>query len=357
MNSQKLTHYKKLIDAEVATYSTKLLAHTSREYGTYSAAETEIFLNILQRGGKRLRGALVMAGYEMRGGTDQQMILQAAVAIEMIHTYLLITDDIADRSALRRGGPAAHVQFEEYHRTEQLKGDQAHFGQSMAMTVALLGIHLAELKLEELAVAPGLKIKALQRLHTNLVHTIHGQLRDVLNECLLAPTEKDALGVAILKTAYYTFVNPLEMGIILAGGKKSELSVIRQYGVHAGVAFQLADDIIGIFSDETTSGKSASDDLREGKVTLLMQHALTRATPEQKKVLRAALGNPRLTHDDVVSCRNILTENGALKEVQAIANSYSQQAITALAKAPGVWQENYVDFLRELAEYVVNRQK
>src|SRR5690606_17468007 len=113
-------------DADIRSYAEYLRLAVDRQYGSYVAeAETEVFLDILARGGKRIRGGLVMVGYEMCGGANRKMIVQAARAIEMLHAYMLMIDDIQDRSALRRGKPSAHKMIESYVKTRGLKGDAA----------------------------------------------------------------------------------------------------------------------------------------------------------------------------------------------------------------------------------------
>ncbi len=129
---KRLTIYQKAIDLEIHTYSEALLARTASEYTPYSYDALDSYMAILRRGGKRIRGALAMAGYHLAGGEDEQLARRVALVIELIHAYLLVIDDIADRSELRRGGPTAHKIIEAGHRARQLHGDSEHFGESIA---------------------------------------------------------------------------------------------------------------------------------------------------------------------------------------------------------------------------------
>src|SRR5687768_11477115 len=140
----KLQEYKKLIDADIAAYSKHIETITLQNYGPYSRIATDAYLSILNRGGKRIRGALVLLGYEMSGGKDRDMILQVARAIEMIHAYILIVDDFQDRSPVRRSGPAAHKLLAEYYTRHNLGADAEHFGEAIAMNAALAGNHAAQ---------------------------------------------------------------------------------------------------------------------------------------------------------------------------------------------------------------------
>lgn len=354
-HDERLKQYKDLIDSDIAKYSKDLLDDAERNFGVYSRETLESFVDILARGGKRLRGALVMASYEMLGGTDRQMIVQAARAIEMIHAYVLMIDDIADRSLMRRGGPSAHVIMSEYHGQKGLKGEKSHFGESMATQAALIGGYLAERIIDDLDVPDNIKLAVLKNLHQNLIHTGHGQLRDILNETLPAVSEDDALWTATYKTAYYTVINPLETGAILADASRNDVKVLREFGLHAGIGFQVADDILGMFGEDGATGKSSLDDLKEGKITVLMTYALEKASEADRQKLQDCLGNPNIVFDDLVQCQKILTDTGALDYARESANKYAQSAKNTLNEAKEGLGEDFVDFLCYLTDKFVVR--
>lgn len=354
-HAERLKRYKELIDKDISDYSEQLLGKTEHEYGDYSKETLEAFTSILARGGKRLRGALVMASYEMLGGADQQMILRAARAIEMIHAYVLIVDDIADRSPMRRAGPSAHVIMDNYHDQKKLKGEGHHFGESMATQAALIGGYLAEELIDDLNVSDKIKLAVLKNLHQNLIHTGHGQLRDILNETLPTVSEEDALWTATYKTAYYTVINPLETGAILAEASEKNLVTLRKFGLHAGVGFQIADDIIGIFGDDGTTGKSSLDDLKEGKITVLMTYALENANEKQRQQLQSMLGNPSLTLEDLLLCQKILSDTGALEYTQRGAVDRAQNAKSVLLETRDELGPELTDFLGYLTDIFVRR--
>jgi geranylgeranyl diphosphate synthase type I len=355
-HDERLKAYKDLIDKDIAEYSKTLLNNTEDEYGTYSRETLESFVAILGRGGKRLRGALTMAGYEMLGGTNRRMIIQAARAVEMIHAYVLMIDDVADRSDMRRGGPSAHKIMQEYHHKNHLKSDNAHFGESMAAQAALIGGYLAELIIDDLDIPAETKLAVLKNLHGNLVRTGHGQLRDILNETLPEVTEDDALWTAKYKTAYYTVINPLEMGGILADATKDGLMILREYGTYAGIGFQITDDIIGIFGDSAATGKSSLDDLKEGKITVLMTKALQTADNVQRQQLLAMLGNVHTNDEDLKKCQQILVDTHALEYTNQKAKILATKAREVLAHAPSVWSSELVEFLDHLTEVFVERR-
>lgn len=352
---EKLAAYKRLIDEAVQAYCDRLLVDCEREYTEYSRVATEAYCSVLRRGGKRMRGALVMNAYEMLGGTDKQVSLRAAVAIEMMHAYLLVTDDICDRSLTRRGGPTAHVLLADYHRTHHLHGDSAHFGISQALNAALLGSHLAQLELIKLPLNDTVKLELLHDLNEVLAVTIHGQFNDIFNEAVQTVNEAQVRNVLRWKTAYYSFLNPLQVGAGLAQADPAEFGILKDYADHMGLAFQIADDILGTFGNEADSGKSTEDDLKEGKITILVTRALERATSEQRQTILATLGDDQLRAKDYDLCKQVIEDTGALDYARQLADQHAHKAVVSLDAVPFSWDASGVAFLRDLASIVTNR--
>lgn len=352
----QLARYKQAIDADIESYAEYLRSVTGMAYGTQVLeTEVEVFLDILARGGKRIRGALVMAGYEMCGGTNQKMIVQAARAIEMLHAYMLIVDDIQDRSVLRRGKPSAHKTIEALHAKRKFKGDAAHAGISIALNAAIAGSHGAQAILANLDADAELRLKAISITNRTMAITAHGQTLDILNELVDKPDMADIERVLEWKTALYTVINPLHVGMVLAGVGCRETDAITPYGFHAGKAFQVTDDILGIFGDEKELGKMPGDDIREGKGTLLMLYALQHAKPADKKFLQRALGNQELTATDFEECQRIIRDSGALAHVRNDATVCLDKALASLDATQDLWDKEGVDFLRGLAYALQNR--
>lgn len=351
----KLDGYKELIDADIAEYVEEIKDSTLREFGLHSRVAADVYCSILQRGGKRLRGSLTMAGYEMCGGKDQKMIIKAARAIEMIHAYILIVDDFQDRSNVRRRGPTAHVMLAEYHQRHNLGQDSKHFGQAIAMNAALAGNHEALVVLGSLDVEPSLRLKALEVVNHSMMVTAHGQTHDIFNEVVARVDEQEVEHVLKWKTAHYSFLNPLSVGMILAGADKNTLENIIDYAMDAGMAFQITDDIVGMFGEEFESGKSPLDDIKEGKRTLLTVYALEHAAPADKNFLIQMLGNHNLMQSEFQRCKDILIESGALKYGRERAEHHVAQALKALDKHPGRWSKEGEQFLRGLSHYILIR--
>jgi geranylgeranyl diphosphate synthase type I len=351
----KLAAYKELIDADIKEYSKQLERETLQHFGVNARLAVDTYLSVLERGGKRIRGALTMLAYEMCGGTDQKMIIQAARALEMLHAYILIIDDFQDRSGIRRGGPTAHVLLGNYHRRHELANDSEHFGASIAINAALTGSHAAQLVLAGLKVDPARKLQAIDTINHTMVVTAHGQTNDIMNEVVAEVTYRDIERVLEWKTAHYTFLNPLTVGMILAGADDKSIKGITDYAVHAGKAFQITDDILGTFGSEFESGKSPMDDIREGKRTLIIAHALEHTNDDNKNFLVQMLGNAQLTPVEFERCKDILVESGALDYAQKAAQKHVAQAVNSLDDHPKNWSDQGVQFLRGLASYLLQR--
>lgn len=353
----QLTAYKQKIDADIEAYGAHVAQSTEQQYGEYGAVVTDAFLDMLGRGGKRLRGALVMAGYEMCGGKNQTMIVRAATAIEMIHTYWLVIDDIQDRSAMRRGKPTVHKMLEAYHRKQKLKGDSAHVGMSLALNATVAGGHAAQMLLASLDVDADLRCKAVAILSQAAMVTGYGQTYDIMNELETTVTLENLERTLEWKTAYYTFLNPLCVGMVLAGAGCEDTDAIRDYAMPAGKAFQITDDIMGVFGDDALTGKNAMDDIREGKQTLLTYEVLKTASDTDAEFLRNCLGKADLTTEEATRCLDIMEATGALGFAQKEAQKNVDLALAALDHAPANWDKSHVAFLQELVKGLPTRVK
>jgi geranylgeranyl diphosphate synthase type I len=315
----------------------------------------DAFCDLLLRGGKRLRGTLAMQSYYAHGGTDGRVALGAARIFEIIQTSLLIVDDIADRSEWRRGGASVHRHIRAYAEAQHMKGSAQHYGVAQAMNVAYAGLHKATTELLQLPVSDAIARGACARFHDNILVTINGQIDDMYNEMthdLL--TEQDIERVLIRKSAYYTILSPIELGASLAGVTTVSDNV-RQYAVHAGCAFQIADDIISTFGEEGETGKGKNDDIREGKMTLLTHYAFAQATPKQKQLLGRVLGNEHATPSGCDAVRGVILATGAREYAAERLVQHKAAAIEVLAGDRDT-NHRFVAYLGQLIDYLVNRR-
>lgn len=353
----QLAEYKDRIDVDINRYAQHVRTSSRDQYGEQGYLIADAFLDLLDRGGKRLRGALVIVGYEMCGGTDREMITRAATALEMIHAHMLIIDDIQDRSGMRRSLPTVHKRLATYHKQQGLAGQSEHAGVSLALNAALLGNSAAHMLFAGLNVETELKNKVLGIVNHAIMVTVYGQTYDILNEMMPVVPLDTIERTMELKTANYSILNPLCVGMVLAGAGCEDTDAIREYALQTGLTFQITDDILGIFGHDAQTGKSVSDDIREGKQTLLTAYAQEHALPEDRKILQAALGNTQLTEDDFSSCQAIFRQSGALDFASLQAQKHTQQALSALENCPSNWGKQQVTFLKQLVRSLEARKQ
>lgn len=340
------TELARLINADLTDFAERWKVETPE----YSKDAVDAFCEVLLRGGKRLRGILALRSYYYCGGNDNEVAIAAARIFEILQTSLLLIDDIADRSELRRGGPSAHMILKSVALDHQLKGDAAHYGEVQAMNIAYAGPPKALNELLVLPVSDKIKTRTVRSFNNNVLTTISGQIDDVFNEVAPSYISVDAIeSVLRRKTALYTFLSPLELGAQLAG--QNELSTeLKEYSLAAGCAFQIADDIISTFGGAKATGKEGDDDIHEGKVTLLARHALDVADAKDKKLLAETLGNAAASKADCDMVRRIFIKTGAVVYAHDRLNHYVQVARAALATSPG--SPKLVAYLSGMVDYL-----
>ncbi len=344
------------IDARIEAYMAELPA----TLGVGVSQNGEIVLDRLRefalRPGKRIRGALATVSYEMFGGSDRQVALDLALAVELVQNYLLIVDDVMDRSNQRRGGETVHRQYQRMLGRDYDSADYKHLGNMLGINAGLIMQHLAARVLSEIKAEPDRVVRAMQLFQTNIAATGFGQMDDLMNEAGQSLDLDGTRRMYVLKSSYYSFVNPLQLGAVLAGADDEQLGPIRELGEFAGLAFQLQDDLLGMFGDERTTGKPTIDDLREGKMTFLMRHALAHANDEQLTLLSAALGNRQVTVEQHAQVCDLLIQLGSRDYVAREARKAAEAGLQVLA-AQEDWGTKHTVFLSDLLEYVVSRKK
>ena len=291
----------------------------------------------LMSGGKRLRPAFCYWGWRGAGGESSPGIVAAAAALELFQAAALIHDDLMDDSDTRRGMPAAHRRFAGVHRESGWQGNADRFG----LAGAVLAGDMCLVWTDELFAGSGLSGPQLAsgRAMFNLMRTelLGGQYLDVLTQVAPDPDPQTAIDrarrVIRYKSAKYTIEHPLLIGASLAGAGPELLAVYSEYGLALGEAFQLRDDVLGVFGDPAETGKPAGDDLREGKRTVLVGLTLQRADPAQTGIVRRLLGDPNLNAEGVAALREVITDTGALDAVEHLIDELAEQAGSALVEA------------------------
>ncbi|GAA4580586.1 polyprenyl synthetase family protein [Planotetraspora phitsanulokensis] len=286
--------------------------------------------------GKRLRPAFCYWGWRAAGGGDDPALHAAAASLELLQASALIHDDVMDSSDVRRGMPAVHRKFEQMHRQAGWHGSAEQFGEGAAVLLGNLLLIWAGEMWRNSGMGPE-ALAAAQPVHEQmLTELMSGQYLDLLEQAQGESTLDGALRVALYKSGKYSVEQPLRLGLVLAAQAQhpwiDRLCV--QYGQQVGIAFQLRDDILGVFGDPTETGKPAGDDLREGKRTILIARALSVATPAQAETVRALLGDPLLDADGVERLRSVILDTGALSACEEMIKRFLDDALHALDQAP-----------------------
>ncbi len=316
-----------------------------------TAEMMRIYLKFM--GGKNIRGALTKLGYECFGGKNEKEILKTSLMIEIAHTFLLMHDDIMDKDNLRRGMTTIHLQYEQLHQKRYSKGDSEHYGKCMAIDLGDAGFTIANLLLTEAGFPAQVKLRVLRQFNQVILTTAFGQAIDMSFENSEEFTEDDIIKVHSFKTANYTITAPLQYGALLAGGIGERVEKIKDYGLPIGIAFQLRDDELGLFSDEKTLGKPIASDVGENKITMLHLKALKLANSKDKKFLEYAYGNRNLTLKEIERVRKITVETGALEYSQKLSKDLVKKGkkfvlqITTNPKLQGM--------LYKMADYMIER--
>nr|WP_231957097.1 MULTISPECIES: polyprenyl synthetase family protein [unclassified Actinoplanes] len=277
--------------------------------------------DLVMAGGKRLRPTFAYWGWRGVAGpaADAETLLPALGALELMHTFALVHDDVMDDSSTRRGRPTAHRIFAAQHG--------GRFGTSAAILVGDLCLVWADQLLARTPV-PAATLLAVRAHYDRMrIEAVAGQYLDVLGETDPASWSVErALLVARHKTASYTVQRPLDFGLALAGVEDVEVAeAYRTYGIAVGEAFQLRDDLLGVYGDPAVTGKPVSDDLRTGKPTALLMLARRMATPGQLAELESA---------EIERKAQVVAETGAPARVEEMIRARVTEGLTALASAP-----------------------
>ncbi|HUR04002.1 MAG TPA: polyprenyl synthetase family protein [Nonomuraea sp.] len=314
-------------------------------------AAYELLTSFILSGGKRIRPQLCYWGWRGAGGDDCEEIISAAAALELCHAGLLIHDDIMDGSDLRRGRSTIHRSLADLHEGP---GAEA-FGQAGGILLGALSLAWSDTLLSSCGVEPARLHGAHHVFDAMRTEVISGQYLDILGQLRAGATVSAALTVIRYKTAKYTVERPLQIGGALAGADPALLDSYSGFGLPLGEAFQLRDDVLGTFGSSSDTGKSALDDLREGKHTVLFAHAVQRATPAQLAYLRSWHGNQELTEEQAAEVRGILLDTGALAEVEDMIDQRVREAAKALDAAPITSEAR--DALTVLADQLAHRDR
>ena len=351
---QRLAQYATIIEAELETILREMATGAAAVHPVV-AELAEMVADLTRAPGKRIRPVLMQVAYEGFGGTNTDGIIRAFCALELLQSFFLIHDDIMDRSKLRRGHPTVHREYAMRYQGQVRDAD--HFGQAMGILAGDVAGQQAVLLLGRSRCSPERVARALTHYAEIALDVCYGQALDIaLSERPLEEiTQQEILRVAEYKTARYTTELPLHLGAILAGADEGALAHLSAYAIPVGIAFQLQDDLLGMFGDEARIGKSVNSDLIEGKRTLLILKAWERADAAQRATLERVLGNPRATSTDLNSARDVIQATGVRAAAIQQMEEWAGRAKESLASASFV--PELAQFLLDLADYVTDRER
>jgi geranylgeranyl diphosphate synthase type I len=288
---------------------------------------------VIGSGGKRLRPLFCLLGHRAAGAAVEEEAVRAAAALELLHTFAIVHDDVMDRSASRRGSPASWVHLAAEHRSAEHPGDPGAYGLAGAILAGDMALVLADRLLQGSGFPPQRLIPALRRYDRMRVEVVAGQYLDVLAAHRGHAGEEEARRIAVLKSGGYTVEGPLQIGAILGGGSDELLRCLSTYGVALGEAFQLRDDVLGVFGDPEVTGKDRDSDLREGKRTVLVAKATGAATGDQRRFLES-IGRPDLSAEELERARSLIHSTGALAATLVLIEDLVGAAKSALHEGP-----------------------
>ena len=352
----ELKAFKERLDPKIGAYFDRVIEDTSKKdiFVTDALRYTK---TLMLAGGKRLRAAFMYYGYLGAGGTREEQILEASMSIEYTHIFLLVHDDIMDQDDMRHGVLTLHRQYADFGRVFLPEKNREHFGNSIALivgdTLCAFGndiLFSSDFPLER-------KFRALSKLQNIVSCTLIGQANDIYMEYKGEASEEEILAMYRNKTAKYTVEGPLHLGALLAGASQELLDGLSAYAIPLGIAFQIQDDILGIFGDAKRLGKPVGSDIHEGKITLLVSRALRDGTKEQRRRLKQilSLGND-LTEKDILEFRELIMATGAFDGAERLSAQYIEEGVRSLEVIRGKLTVRAYDFLFSVAEYMTKRE-
>lgn len=283
---------------------------------------------LVAAGGKRLRPAFCHWAFVGSGGDpDDRLVVDAGAALELLHTFALVHDDVMDGSDERRGLPSVHRAFIERHRELGWRGDARRAGEGAAILVGDFAFVYADILLGEVPTAARTIFDELR------LELCVGQYLDLIGTASASRDPEQAVRIERYKSSKYTVERPLHLGAALAGAGPEVHAALTDVGLPLGEAFQLRDDLLGVFGDRSVTGKPVGDDLREGKLTPLIAAASARVRGPERAVLDR-VGRADLTADDVGAIQDVLLDCGAVAEIEERIAARVADALRALDGAP-----------------------
>ncbi|MFA5157384.1 MAG: polyprenyl synthetase family protein [Candidatus Omnitrophota bacterium] len=321
---------KKKIDRELRIFSAGL--GETYALNSISPLLTKNIKNFITREGKRARPVLFVAGYLGFAKKEAAGLYRSALSIELLHDFMLIHDDIIDKSDTRRGKPSFHKMLNNYLRGyKNLKFN----GQDLAIVAGDVMYAMAIDTFLSIKENPCRKERALKKFIEAAMYTGSGEFIELLAgiKNIEAVSMEDIYKIYGFKTAYYTFACPLSIGAILAGAPQEEIDIISEYGAYLGNAFQIKDDILGIFEEERETGKSALADLQEAKKTILIWYAWRNSSKKGRAAIKRILSKKSIGRPDLLTMRRIISISGSRDFAEKEISRFLQKSLALISRS------------------------
>ena len=312
----------------------------------------KVIKDFILRDGKRLRPILFVIGYKGFSKKEPAGLYTSALSIELLHDFMLVHDDIIDKSEMRRKKPSMHVLLNKY----LARYPKAKFnGQDLSIVAGDIIYAIAIDAFLKINALPLNKERALKRFIRAAVYTGSGEFIELLSgtKKIEETTKEDIEKIYDYKTAEYTFSTPLATGALLAGASQREEKILSEFGRYLGRAFQVKDDILGLFSDEKKIGKSILSDLQEAKKTLVLWHIFNKSCPRKKSLIKNILSKQKVTIKDLQRIRLISQKTKSLDYARNEVEIFASKAESIL-KRSGLSQKHkdtLIHYCRELLDF------
>jgi len=348
-----VTSVRSAVEEELAiflNFESAYLNSISTELSPVSEALTAFLLD----SGKRLRPLFAYAGFVAAGGALEKPVVRAMAALELLQACALIHDDLMDGSDTRRGKPSIHRHFETIHVQDELDGFAPQYGLSAAVLLGDLALVWSDQMLNRAGLTTDQFARVFPYYNEMRVELMAGQFLDIHEQTQKTTSVDRSMKIARYKSGKYTIERPLHLGAAMTTSASPEVfAALSAYGLPLGEAFQLRDDLLGVFGDPSVTGKPAGDDLREGKRTVLIAMTNDRQSEAQREIARKHFGKPDLDAQGVEILREIIESTGARAELEATIERLTDQALTAAQSA--VFTEDGNAMLAELANVATKR--
>lgn len=353
----EIKKFKILFDRELDVFLSAKIRET-KNISPVAADMMGTLRKYILQSGKRIRPVLFYHTYQTLGGKPavkkRKEALKAAMAIELAHTFLLIHDDVIDRDNLRRGKPSVQYIYRLSKEKEFANvPDAIHYGNSQAICVGDVSFSLVNEIIADLKLDLDIKNRLFKKIGNIIFNTAIGEFYDVYAAAEKNISKKDILTILEYKTARYTVEGPIHLGAMMAGAGERTMKNLSEYSIPLGIAFQIQDDILGVYGASMETGKPVGADIREGKKTLLVAKALESGNAEQKAKISAALGNEKITNGEIEEIKRIIKETGSLEYSQKLAKKLCDDSQKALFNSK--FDKKSKEFFAEVADFIIKR--